>query len=262
MTSLGADPHARPSARPPLGHPSRAPAQVYWGGGSANYTVSSLDWSLLSDGPERFEDGTLCAGARCHAWLCIACPPACTCLPQPTCPPARPPTHLPAGTLPFLDIIGLRHGLRVFDTLGGPAAIEEHTAALGRYLYEQAARLRHSNGAPLLQIYGNHARPDRCGGRVGPAWGGGAARVAAVMAHPADTVLPASSSLPVRLTRVPLAPPALQRQAPGLHADLQPAGPVGGVPQLAGGRSGHDGGRPARAVRRHVQPWRAVHVHG
>lgn len=27
--------------------------------GSANYTVSSLDWSLLSDGPERFEDGTL-----------------------------------------------------------------------------------------------------------------------------------------------------------------------------------------------------------
>jgi len=33
--------------------------QVYWGGGSANYTVSSLDWSLLADGPERFEDGTL-----------------------------------------------------------------------------------------------------------------------------------------------------------------------------------------------------------
>lgn len=44
--------------------------QVYWGGGSANYAVSSLDFTLLSDGPERFE----------------------------------------VGTLPFLDIISLQHG--------------------------------------------------------------------------------------------------------------------------------------------------------
>lgn len=28
-------------------------------------------------------------------------------------------------------------GLRVFDTLGGPAAIEAHVNALGRFLYEQ-----------------------------------------------------------------------------------------------------------------------------
>lgn len=31
-------------------------------------------------------------------------------------------------------------GLRVFDTLGGPAAIEAHVEALGRYLYEQASQ--------------------------------------------------------------------------------------------------------------------------
>ncbi|KAL4457811.1 hypothetical protein ABPG75_012676 [Micractinium tetrahymenae] len=95
--------------------------KVYWGGGSANYAVSSLDFTLLSDGPERFED----------------------------------------GTLPFLDIISLQHGLRVFDMLGGVAAIQGHVDSLGRYLYEQASQLGHSNGAPLLEIYGNHARPDR-----------------------------------------------------------------------------------------------------
>ncbi|KAI7838435.1 hypothetical protein COHA_007698 [Chlorella ohadii] len=94
--------------------------KVFWGGGSANFTVSSLDWSLLSTGPERFED----------------------------------------GTLPFIEIMALKYGLRVFDTLGGPAAIEAHVESVGRYLYEQASQLRHSNGTPLLEIYGNHARPD------------------------------------------------------------------------------------------------------
>ena len=75
--------------------------------------------------------------------------------------------------LPFLDIISLQHGLKVFDTLGGPAAIEAHVDSLGRYLAAQAARLRHSNGAPLLQIYGAHGRADRCAGRC---WAGGAWR--------------------------------------------------------------------------------------
>lgn len=94
--------------------------KVYWGGGSANYAVSSLDFSLLSAGPERFED----------------------------------------GTLPFLDIISLRHGLRVFDALGGVTAIQRHVDSLGQYLYEQASQLHHSNGAPLLEIYGSHGRPN------------------------------------------------------------------------------------------------------
>ncbi|KAL4443065.1 hypothetical protein ABPG77_008556 [Micractinium sp. CCAP 211/92] len=95
--------------------------KVYWGGGSANYAVSSLDYTLLSDGPERFED----------------------------------------GTLPFLDIISLRHGLQVFEMLGGVGAIQRHVDSLGQYLYEQASQLLHSNGAPLLEIYGDHGRTDR-----------------------------------------------------------------------------------------------------
>jgi molybdenum cofactor sulfurtransferase len=75
--------------------------KVFWGGGSANFTVSSLDWSLLSDGPERFED----------------------------------------GTLPFIEILALKYGLQVFDTLGGLAAIEAHVEAVGRFLYEQVRLL-------------------------------------------------------------------------------------------------------------------------
>lgn len=49
----------------------------------------------------------------------------------------------------------------MFRSLGGLQAIERHVSSLGHYLYEQAAALRHSNGAPLLEVYGKHGRPDR-----------------------------------------------------------------------------------------------------
>ena len=57
--------------------------------------------------------------------------------------------------------------LNVYRQLGGPAAIERHTGALRVALYEQLSALRHSNGAPLLNIFGRHHWPNRCGGHGG-----------------------------------------------------------------------------------------------
>jgi molybdenum cofactor sulfurtransferase len=37
-------------------------------------------------------------------------------------------------------------------------AVEAHTQALSSWLYSQLASLKHSNGTPLLQIYGKHAQ--------------------------------------------------------------------------------------------------------
>jgi selenocysteine lyase/cysteine desulfurase len=35
-------------------------------------------------------------------------------------------------------------------------AVEQHTEALSSWLYGQLSSLRHSNGAPLIQLYGRH----------------------------------------------------------------------------------------------------------
>lgn len=61
-----------------------------------------------------------------HAWPALHRTSHLDDLTAPSC--KRP--VLPAHPLPSA-------GLRVFDTLGGPAAIEKHTEALGRFLYEQ-----------------------------------------------------------------------------------------------------------------------------
>lgn len=58
-------------------------------------------------------------------------------------------------------VLGASAGLRVYEELGGPAAIERHTACLIAHLYREASCLLHSNGAPLLRISGKHAEPDR-----------------------------------------------------------------------------------------------------
>ena len=53
--------------------------------------------------------------------------------------------------------------LDVYRQLGGPTAIERHTNALRVALYAQLSALRHSNGAPLLNIFGRHHWPNRWG---------------------------------------------------------------------------------------------------
>lgn len=42
--------------------------------------------------------------------------------------------------------------LATYKRLGGPEAVDRHTAPLKQWLYEQASQLKHSNGKPLLQI--------------------------------------------------------------------------------------------------------------
>lgn len=95
--------------------------------------------------PQRFEDGTLPFieilalkyGAHSGNGCYLRTVEPHTCTPgqhsyrtshldsQPHKRPALPARPLPPA------------GLRVFDMLGGPAAIEKHTEALGRFLYEQ-----------------------------------------------------------------------------------------------------------------------------
>ncbi|GIQ83494.1 hypothetical protein KIPB_004828 [Kipferlia bialata] len=69
------------------------------------------------------------------------------------------------GTISFLDIIGLSAGFNVFKSLG-KQAITDHVWTLTRYLYLRVSALKHKNGRPLLEIYGNHEHgdPKRQGG--------------------------------------------------------------------------------------------------
>eukprot|EP00887_Chlorella_sp_A99_P005890 scaffold1.g5890.t1 len=91
----------------------------YWGGGATFLATAALDWVAWQPPPSKFED----------------------------------------GTLPFLAILGLHHGLDVFARLGGVEAIERHVHAVGGWLVDKLASLRHTNGAPLMRIMGRHFDP-------------------------------------------------------------------------------------------------------
>ncbi|XP_041458790.1 molybdenum cofactor sulfurase-like [Lytechinus variegatus] len=62
--------------------------------------------------------------------------------------------RLEDGTVPFLDIVSLRHG---FDALkrhgGGMKSISEHTFLLAKYVYDQLSTWKHHNGQPVCEIY-------------------------------------------------------------------------------------------------------------
>jgi molybdenum cofactor sulfurtransferase len=62
----------------------------------------------------------------------------------------------------------------MIDKLGGIRAIQSHVAAMTEYLYNRLSNLRHSNGKPMLQIFGKHhfqnskeVRTDRVGLMLG-----------------------------------------------------------------------------------------------
>lgn len=58
------------------------------------------------------------------------------------------------GTLPYLDIIALRHGFDTLENLaGGMETISQHTFLIAQYFARNLSRLRHDNGAVLAQIY-------------------------------------------------------------------------------------------------------------
>jgi hypothetical protein len=104
--------------------PSRrtyAASQLFWGGGTVALATSNADFHVL----------------KC-----------------------RPADKLEDGTVNFLDIIALKHGFAMFDKLGGIGSIQSLVASLTEYLYGQLSGLKHSNGRPMLEIFGKHDAPD------------------------------------------------------------------------------------------------------
>jgi selenocysteine lyase/cysteine desulfurase len=97
------------------------PLQHFWGGGTVSLATSSDNFHVL----------------KC-----------------------RPADKLEDGTVNFLDIIALKHGFQMFERLGGIKAIQAHVGSLTRYLYSELASLKHTNGRPMLEIFGKHAQPD------------------------------------------------------------------------------------------------------
>lgn len=72
----------------------------------------------------------------------------------------RPSDRLEDGTVSFLDIASLRHGFGLMDKLGGIAAIQGHVEALRAWTHEALISLRHSNGEPVVALFGKHHLPN------------------------------------------------------------------------------------------------------
>jgi len=62
------------------------------------------------------------------------------------------------GTLSFLSIASLRFGLERMQRMTMPS-IKNHTWALARYLADGLQALKHSNGQPVIEVYGKHFLP-------------------------------------------------------------------------------------------------------
>lgn len=56
----------------------------------------------------------------------------------------------------YLHSPNSQHGFGMIERLGGIKSIQSHVASLTEYLYDRMANLRHSNGKPMLQIFGKH----------------------------------------------------------------------------------------------------------
>lgn len=59
------------------------------------------------------------------------------------------------GTVPFLNIISLKHGLDTIKRVtGGMHGVRDHVFAVAQYFYLNLSKLQHGNGKPLAEIYG------------------------------------------------------------------------------------------------------------
>ncbi|KAI8767171.1 molybdenum cofactor sulfurase, partial [Biomphalaria glabrata] len=66
------------------------------------------------------------------------------------------PERFEDGTLPFLNIISLKHGLDTVQKLaGGMLNLSKHVLAVTQYFYHNLKSLKHGNGHPLAVIYGS-----------------------------------------------------------------------------------------------------------
>jgi len=99
--------------------------KVYFGGGSVDYCTAEDAWAVMSGPPAGLED----------------------------------------GTLGFLNIAALKHGFNMLQQLGGMKAVEGHVEALRCWTFDQLVGLKHSNGSPLLTLFGAHDQgPQHQGG--------------------------------------------------------------------------------------------------
>ena len=58
------------------------------------------------------------------------------------------------GTVSFLDIVALRHGLDCLQGLtGGIESISHHTFSLAQYVYKVMRDLKHYNSKPVCVLY-------------------------------------------------------------------------------------------------------------
>eukprot|EP00210_Caulerpa_lentillifera_P000805 g779.t1 len=72
----------------------------------------------------------------------------------------RPTERLEDGTVAFLDIISLKHGFETLKRFGGMMRIQQHVTSLTEWLYRRLNSLQHSNGRPLVKIFGKHGAPN------------------------------------------------------------------------------------------------------
>jgi hypothetical protein len=72
----------------------------------------------------------------------------------------QPSDKLEDGSVSFLDIISLKHGFNYIERLGGIHKVQAHVTSLTSWLYEALSKLKHSNGRPMLRIFGKHAHPN------------------------------------------------------------------------------------------------------
>ena len=94
--------------------------RVFWGGSSVFTATSTLPWQVRFEDEAKWED----------------------------------------GTLPFLDIAALEPGFEAMERLGGIETVQEYVSALGAYMSLRLKSLQHSNGKPLLKLFGKHYEDD------------------------------------------------------------------------------------------------------
>ncbi|GFO22945.1 molybdenum cofactor sulfurase [Plakobranchus ocellatus] len=73
------------------------------------------------------------------------------------------------GTVPFLNIISLKHGMDAVQRLaGGMQGVSDHVFAIAQYFYQHLSTLQHGNGKLLAEIYGGvkFEEPEDQGGVV------------------------------------------------------------------------------------------------
>lgn len=67
---------------------------------------------------------------------------------------AKPHERLEDGTLPFQEILSIRHGYAALDRIGGGlSTIEQHTFRLAQHFARQLQSLRHANSKPAAVLY-------------------------------------------------------------------------------------------------------------